>query len=141
MITLHPAMVPRLLAAFGSQRDRYQSAADLQTFSGIAPITERSGKSEWVRVRWACPHFLRQSLHEWAAHSIAYCDWAGAYYQLQRDRGENHHAAVRALAFKWIRIAFRCWKDAVPYDDARYMESLRRLGSPLIAALAKPVPL
>jgi transposase len=141
MITLHPAMVPRLLAAFGSQRDRYQSAADLQTFSGIAPVTERSGKSKWVRVRWACPHFLRQTLHEWAAHSIGYCDWAGAYYQLQRDRGENHHAAVRALAFKWIRIAFRCWKDAVPYDDARYMESLRRLGSPLIAALAKPVPL
>ena len=50
----------------------------------------------------------------------------------------DHHAAVRALAFKWIRIAFRCWKHAVPYDDARYMQSLRRRGSPLIAALAKP---
>lgn len=133
-----PVLAPRLLAAFGSQRTRYQSAADLQTFSGIAPVTERSGKSKWVHVRWACPHFLRQTFHEWAGHSIGFCAWARAYYQQQRDRGKDHHAAVRALAFKWIRIAFRCWKDAVPYDDRRYMESLRRHGSPLIALLAKP---
>ena len=65
-----PARAPRLLAAFGAQRDRYQSAAGLQTFSGIAPVTERSGKSEWVHVRWACPRFVRQTFHEWAAHSI-----------------------------------------------------------------------
>jgi transposase len=133
-----PVLAPRLLAAFGSQRDRYQSADDLQTFTGIAPVTERSGKSEWVHVRWACPHFLRQTFHEWAGHSIGFCDWARAYYQLQRHRGKDHHAAVRALAFKWIRIAFRCWKNAVPYDDSRYIESLRRHGSPLIAFLAKP---
>ena len=134
-----PALAPRLLAAFGAQRDRYQSAADLQTFSGIAPVTERSGKSEWVHVRRACPRFLRQTFHEWAAHSIGFCAWAAAYYRLQRERGKDHHAAVRALAFKWIRIAFCCWKDGVPYDDVRYLRSLRRRGSPLIALLDKPV--
>ncbi len=134
-----PVLAPRLLAAFGSQRDRYQTAADLQTFCGIAPVTERSGKSKWVHVRWACPRFLRQTFHEWAAHSIGFCDWARAYCQLQRNRGKDHHAAVRALAFKWIRIAFRCWKDVVPYDDARYLDSLRCRGSPVIAALASQV--
>lgn len=133
-----PALAPRLLAAFGSQRDRYLSATDLQTFSGIAPVTERSGKSEWVHVRWACPRFLRQTFHEWAAHSIGFCDWARAYYGQQRDRGKDHHVAVRALAFKWIRIAFRCWKDGVLYDDARYIQSLRRRASPLTAILDKP---
>jgi transposase len=132
-----PALAPRLLAAFGSQRDRYQSAADLQTFSGIAPVTVRSGKSEWVHVRWACPRFLRQTFHEWAAHSIGFCDWARAYYRQQRDRGNDHHAAVRALAFKWIRIAFRCWKDGVLYDDTRYVQSLRHRASPLTAILDK----
>jgi transposase len=133
-----PALAPRLLSAFGSQRDRYLSATDLQTFSGIAPVTERSGKSEWIHVRWACPRFLRQTFHEWAAHSIGFCDWARAYYGQQRDRGKDHHAAVRALAFKWIRIAFRCWKDGVLYDDARYIQSLRRRASPLTAILDKP---
>ena len=48
-----------------------------------------------------------------------------------------HHAAVRALAFKWIRILFRCWKDRKPYDEQTYIASLRRRGSPLAAALPK----
>jgi hypothetical protein len=36
------------------------------------------------------------------------------YYRPQRARGNDHHAAVRALAYKWIRIIFRCWKDRTP---------------------------
>ena len=39
-----PVLAPRLLAAFGSQRDRYLSAAEIQQFSGIAPVLVRSGK-------------------------------------------------------------------------------------------------
>ena len=39
------------------------------------------------------------------------------------------------LAFKWIRIIFRCWKDGKPYDEKIYMQSLRRRGSLLVAAL------
>ena len=131
-----PVMAPRLLAGFGSMRERYDAASDVQKFSGIAPVLERSGKTAFVHFRWACPKFLRQTFHEWAGHSIASCGWARAYYDQQISRGKDHHAAVRALAFKWLRIAFRCWKDRVPYDDARYVESLRRHGSPLFAALA-----
>jgi transposase len=130
-------LAPRLLAAFGSRRDRYGTAAEVQQFSGIAPVLERSGKSQWVHFRWACPKFLRQTFQEWAGHSIGFCGWAQAYYEQQRKGGHGHHAAVRSLAFKWIRIAFRCWKDGVAYDDSRYVESLRRRGSPLAQALAK----
>ena len=68
-------MAPRLLAAFGSQRERYQNAAEVQTLSGIAPVTEDSGKSSWVQFRFACSKFLRQSLHEWAALSITQSQW------------------------------------------------------------------
>lgn len=128
-----PVLAPRLLAAFGSQRDRYHSAAELQQFSGIAPVTVRSGKTERVHYRWACPKFLRQTFQEWAGHSIGFCGWARAYYEQHRERGAGHHAAVRALAFKWIRIAFRCWQDAVPYDESRYLQALRRRGSTLVA--------
>jgi transposase len=124
-------MAPRLLAAFGSQRERYTSANEVQTFSGIAPVREASGKKQWVHFRWAAPKFLRQTFHEWAGHSIAYSAWARAYYQQQRDRGSDHHAAVRALAFKWIRILFRCWKDRVAYDENKYLAALAKRGSPL----------
>jgi len=27
--------------------------------------------------------------------------WAAAFYQYQRAHGKGHHAAVRALAYKW----------------------------------------
>jgi hypothetical protein len=74
-----------------SQRDRYVSAEEVQKYSGIAPVTERSGKKKWVHFRWACPKFLRQSFHEWAGHSIAQSVWARAYYQQQRQRGKDHH--------------------------------------------------
>ena len=130
-------MAPRLLAAFGSQRERFGSAREVQSFSGIAPVTERSGKMKWVHFRWACPKFLRQSFHEWAGHSIAYSAWACAYYQQQRKRGKGHHAAVRALAFKWIRVVFRCWKDGVAYDENKYLVALAQRGSPLSAVLAQ----
>ncbi len=125
-----PAMAPRLLAAFGTQRDRYASAADLQSYSGIAPVVERSGKKERTHVRWACPRFLRQTFHEWAGHSLAGSAWAHEYYDRQLAKGSGHHAAVRALAFKWLRILYRCWKNRTPYEEATYQEVLRRRRAP-----------
>ena len=44
--------------------------------------------------------------------------------------------AIRALAFKWIRILFRCWQDRVPYDEAKYLMALKKKGSPLVKHLA-----
>jgi transposase len=131
-------MAPRLLAAFGSQRDRYDSANEVQVYSGIAPVLEQSGKMKWVHFRRACPKFLRQSFQEWAGHSMAKSAWARAYYQQQRKQGQGHHAAVRALAFKWIRILFRCWKERVAYDEKKYLAALAKRGSPLSALLVAP---
>jgi len=128
-------LAPRLLAAFGSDRNRFEFAAQIQELSGIAPVTEKSGKSCWVHWRLACSKFLRQSFHEFAALSIPHSNWARAYYNQQKQRGKSHHAAVRALAYKWIRIIFRCWKTRTPYDEARYCKSLQLRGSSLAAAL------
>jgi hypothetical protein len=113
-------MAPRLIAAMGSQRDRYQSAADIQRYSGIAPVVASSGKLRWVHWRWACPKFLRQTFHEWALHSVADSDWAREYYDQQRAKGKRRNTAIRSLAFKWIRVLFRCWKARTPYDENVY---------------------
>jgi transposase len=127
-----PAYAPRLLAAFGEQRERYQSAAELQKYAGIAPVTERSGKKCWVHWRLQCPKFLRQTFVEWAAETIPRSFWAGAYYRQQREKGCSHQAALRALAFKWVRILYRCWQTHTPYDESTYLNSLKRRGSPLL---------
>lgn len=127
-----PVFAPRLLAAFGEQRSRYASAAEVQQYAGIAPVTERSGNKFWVHWRLQCPKFLRQTFVEWAALSIPHCYWAKAYYEQQRSRGSSHQAAVRSLAFKWIRIVYRCWQNRTPYDEATYLTALKRRGSPLL---------
>ena len=131
-------LAPRLLAAFGEDRERYRHADELQMYAGIAPVTERSGKKSWVRWRWQCPTFIRQTFVEWAAQTINKSAWAGAYYRQQRAKGCTYQVAVRALAFKWIRILYRCWQDRTPYDESKYLEALRRKGSPLLKYLAEP---
>jgi transposase len=126
---------PRLCAAFGSQRDRYPTASDMQKTSGIAPVTVRSGNSTQVIWRWATSTFTRQTFHEFAQYSIRHVAWARAFYHRHRQRGHSHHATLRALAFKWIRIIWRCWQDRTPYDDARYVRALQQRGSPLCSQL------
>jgi transposase len=133
-----PALAPRLLVAFGEQRERYGAAEEIQKYAGIAPVLERSGKQSWVHWRCQCPKFLRQTFVEWATGSIRFSGWARAYYEQQRAKGASHQAAVRALAFKWIRIVFRCWKTRVAYNESVYIAALQRRGSSLIANLAPP---
>ena len=62
-----------------------------------------------------------------------WCRWAAAYYLQQRTKGSPHHTAVRALAFKWQRIIWRCWQNHTPYSDEQYETALRRSGSKLVA--------
>jgi transposase len=126
----------RLTAAMGTDRDRWATVDDLLCFSGVAPVMERSGKSTWIRWRYFCPKFLRQSFHEYAGESINHSFWAKAYYMSQRARSKSHQAAVRALAFKWIRIIYKCWQTRTPYSEVRHLESLRKKGSPLLAFAA-----
>ncbi len=130
------ALAPRLLVAFGDQRERYTCAAEMQKYSGVAPVTKRSGNQYSVVWRWRCPKYLRQTFVEWAALSIRQSFWARAYYEQKRAQGKSHQAAVRALAFKWIRIMYRCWQDRRPYDESTYLQALQRRGSPLFKYLA-----
>ncbi len=130
------ALAPRLAAAFGMDRQRYQEVQELEQFSGIAPVTEASGQMHRVHWRMACPKFLRQTFHEFANASRKKSRWAQAYYERRRQQGVSHHGAIRALAYKWIRILYRCWQSHTPYDESVYLAALRRRHSPLWLAAA-----
>ena len=132
-----PTLAPRLCCAFGSVRTRYPEARAIQQYSGIAPVTERSGKNQhWVHRRYSRPHFIHQSFFEYAGQSALHCPWAKLFLQEQIARGKSHPSAVRALAFKWQRIMFVCWRDRVPYDETKYLAALQRRGSFLSTRLA-----
>jgi hypothetical protein len=98
----------------------------------VAPVTDRSGNKSWVHWRYSCARFLRQSFVEWAKETIPRSFWAKAFYEQHRANGASHNAALRALAFKWIRILYRCWVDRVPYDESRYLIALQKRGAPLL---------
>jgi transposase len=124
-------MAPRLCVLFGTDRSRWRDASELQKYYGIAPVIEASGKTKWTHWRWSAPKFARQTLVEWAGLSVRYCDWAAAFYTRMKEKQKSHSAIMRALAFKWLRILWRCWQTRTPYDDSRYVRHLREKGSPL----------
>lgn len=121
-----PVFGPRLLVAFGTDRKRFESSDEVNRLSGVAPVLKRSGKSAWVHWRYSCPTFLRQTFVEWANQSIRYSYWAKEFYDEKRAMGKSHQATLRALAFKWIRIIFRCWKNKTPYDESAYLFALKK---------------
>jgi transposase len=129
-----PAFAVRLMVAFGANRGRLSSAEELQSFSGIAPITVSSGKSKVVRFRHAAPKFLRQTFHEFAKYSLVTCPWAKAVYEEMINNGKKHQEAIRKVAFKWQRILWKMWKDRQLYNEERYMEALKKRGSPYAEA-------
>jgi transposase len=124
-----PALAPRLLSFFGTDRSRYEAAGNAQSFCGIAPVTKSSGKTRVVYFRHACPKFDRQTFHEFARLSVAKCQWARNYVDYYAGKGKKFHTIIRALAFKWIRILFRCWKNRTPYDETKYLDNLKKRGS------------
>lgn len=131
------ALTPRLLAAWGTDRQRFEDAEAMQQYSGVAPIMKRSGKTTVVQRRLACPKFLLQTFHEYARCSLLYSTWAKAFYDMLRKRGKSHHSALRALGFKWIRIMHRCWRDRVCYDEGQYIQALQRAHSPVLAYMVQ----
>ena len=127
-----PQLAPRLLVAFGTNRTRYSNASEMQKYAGVAPVIEQSGQKFWTHWRYSCPKFLRQTFVEWAGQSVRFSFWAKAYYDQQIAKGKPHNTVIRSLAFKWIRIVFRCWKTKTPYDESKYLSALKAKKSPLL---------
>jgi hypothetical protein len=103
----------------------------------MAPVPARRGTKSWVPWRLQGPQVLRHTCVAWAAESLRHAFWAQVYYQPQRDTGKTHQAAVRALAFQWLRILSRCWQERTPYDASASRQALHHRGSSLLHNLAK----
>ena len=54
---------------------------------------------------------------------------------MHRAQGDRHATALRKLADKWLKIIKRMLQTGQPYDDKRYMEALRKHGSPVYLRL------
>ena len=134
-----PTLGPALLACVGRDPQRFETAADAQALMGTAPVTKASGSSRSVRFRRGCWKFARRTLQLFADGSRHQCDWARECYERQRARGQGHHAALRALAHKWLKVILALKRTGQAYEESVFLNSQRRylLGT---SALRSPKP-
>lgn len=102
-------------------------------------MTERSGQESWVLWRFICSTYLRQSFVEWVGETIPRSFWAKAFYERHKAKGVSHNAAIRALAFKWIRILWRCGPTAPPTTNPPTSLPLSCAAHP--SSSSPPIPL
>ncbi len=118
--------IPWLVAEIGDAPGRWGAAAELQGTGGTVPCTRQSGKYKAVLFRFGCNKWLRTAAHQLAWISLPKCEWARAYYDRHRAQGHSHHHALRALAAKWLKICFACWRRQVPYDETYHLATMAR---------------
>ena len=95
--------------------------ATLRAYTGVAPITTRSGKRAFlVRMRYACKTRLRQALYHWCRTSIQHDVGARAYYDRLRARGHAHGRALRSVGDRWLRILIAMLHTRTLYDGSRF---------------------
>lgn len=129
-------LAPRLLTAFGTQRDRYESANSLQELSGTVPVPHQSGQQHRARFRRACRKDFRSTMFLFALQTIEESVWARLFYDKARQAGQSHSLALRNLAAKWLKIIYRMWQTRTRYDEGVHLASLLRRGSPIVRELA-----
>jgi len=128
-------MAPRLLAAFGSIRENYAEAQDMQKFSGVAPVMRRSGKKWYIGRRYRRPKFIHQTFVEFATCSAIHCKWAKAYVAMKKEEGMAYWSIMRTLAYKWIIIIHHMWKNKLAYNEETHIKNLIKQGVPYASKL------
>jgi transposase len=119
-------LAPALLACLGRDPQRFESVAEARALMGTAPVTKASGNYRKVQFRRGCWKFARRSLQLFAEQSRHQCVWAQSFYEKQRDSGHKHHAALRALAHKWLKILLAMRQTGNQYNEHTFIDSQRR---------------
>ena len=112
-------LAARIAGEIGEHIEQFTTPNSLQCYAGRAPVTRRSGKRDFVVAhRLACNRYLADAVHKWAFASLRRCAWAKQFYDAQRMRNKNHHAALRALGNRWLEVLWHCLTQGVRYNDA-----------------------
>jgi transposase len=114
-------LAARVASEIGDHIEQFDTPNSLQTYAGKAPLTRRSGKSEFVvATRLACTRHVANAVQQWAFCSLRYSGWARDFYDTQRARGKTHHAALRALGNRWLNVPWHCLAKNVLYDETMH---------------------
>jgi transposase len=128
-------LAARIAGEAGEHIEQFTTPNSLQCYAGRAPVTRRSAKRDLVVAhRLACNRYLADAVHKWAFASLRRSAWARQFYDTQRARGKNHHAALRALGNRWLEVLWHCLTHGVPYDETVHAANRDRA----LAAVTSP---
>lgn len=112
-------LAARVAGEIGERIDQFITPNALQCYAGKAPVTRRSGRSEYVVARrLAYNRYLGNAVQQWAFCSLQQSTWARQFYDTKITTGKNHHTALRALGNRWLEILWHCLHRNVLYDEA-----------------------
>jgi transposase len=127
-------LAARIASEIGDHPEQFESPNALQCYAGKAPVTRRSGKSEFVvSCRLAYNRHLGDAVQQWAFCSLRNSRWARAFYDQKRAVGKSHNGALRALGNRWLEVLWHCLQRGVLYDEAVHAANRNRA----LQALAK----
>ena len=124
-------LAARVAGEIGEHWDQFTTPNALQCYAGRAPVTRRSGRSEFVVARrLAYNRYLGEAIQQWAFCSLQQSAWAREFYDTKITAGKTHHAALRALGNRWLEILWHCLRLNVPYDEAIHAANRARALKP-----------
>lgn len=117
-----------VLIAEASQPLSLRDYQRLRSITGVAPITQATGKRSRdkakVLMRQACSDRLRFAMHHWARAAIPLAPHVREHYTKLRHRGHSHGRALRGVGDRLLRIATSMLKAGESYDPGRFSAEL-----------------
>jgi len=128
-------LAARIAGEIGEHITQFDTPNGLQCYAGTAPVTRRSGRSEFVVARrLAHNHYLGTAVHQWAFCSLTRSAWAREFYDTKIAAGKSHHSALRALANRWLEILWHCLVKGTRYDETVHIRNRQQALQPPTAA-------
>jgi transposase len=120
-------LAARVAGEIGEHITQFDTPNALQCYAGQAPVTRRSGKSDFVVARrLAHNRYLGDAVHQWAFCSLTRSTWAREFYDTKIAAGKSHHAALRALGNRWLEVLWHCLTKNIKYDEATHQANRNR---------------
>jgi transposase len=99
-----PVILATLLTEAAGPISRRDYTA-LRTLSGVAPVTQRSGKSCLVTMRYAAQVRLRNAVFHWARVAVLNDPKCRSRYAALRARGHSYGRALRGVGDRLLGVA------------------------------------
>lgn len=107
----------RVLAEFGDDPERYDSAKSRRNYAGTSPRTIASGKKRTVLARHVRNRRLYNAIDQWAFCSLQNSPGCRDFYDHRRTTGDLHHQALRVLGNRLVGYLHGSLRTRTHYNE------------------------